>query len=250
MWYNLAQMNSQKQWGFTIIELILFLGITGMLFAGLMVGVNTSINTQRYKESAMSYKTLIEAQYSHVEHPRNSRDSNWNCDAVQGVTPDVAVGTPRGTSQCVLLGRYIEVKDNGSKIETGDVIGVDPGASTAGITSDLDILQAYVPRKSPINVELEDVGWQSRVETIDDSSSNASFLILRSPLSGIIRTFGSTTALPDQLISVVTPSAASSTIKNCIIPAGFISIPTSSVMVNASVGSANGVVLNGDDSEC
>jgi type II secretory pathway pseudopilin PulG len=243
-------MNSQKQWGFTIIELILFLGITGMLFAGLMVGVNTSINTQRYKESAMGMKALFEEQYSNVEYPRNSRDGNWNCDAATGIVPNPSDGTPRGTSKCVLLGRYIEMVDNGAKIETGDVVGIEPAASLDGTSSDLEALTAYAPRKSPINVTTSDVGWDSRAETVSDNPSSASFLILRSPLSGIIRTFGGNAQLPELLSSSITDTTASSALKSCIIPAGYVSVPTYSLTVNAAVGSANGLVLNGDDSEC
>lgn len=242
-------MNSQKQWGFTIIELILFLGITGALFAGLMVGVNTNINTQRYKESAVSYKTLLEEQYSRVEYPRNSRDKNWTCDGELGVVPNATSGTPAGTSKCVLLGRYVEVKDNGKKVETGDVVGVDPGSSTTSLTGDLDTLRAYEPRVSPIEIETSDISWQSHLETTEGGVSNASFLILRSPLSGLVRTFGSAESLPGQLSVMLTDTAAASVIKSCVIPSGIVGVPKHSVTVNAAVGGANGIILDQDDEQ-
>lgn len=243
-------MNSQKQWGFTIIELILFLGITGALFAGLMVGVNTNINTQRYKESAVSYKTLLEQQYSAVEYPSNSRDGNWSCDGATGVTPNPTAGLPRGTSDCVLLGRYVEIKDNGSKTETGDVVGIDPGESADSLTGDLAVLRAYTPRLSPINVEERSLAWQSRLDVSGEGTSAASFLILRSPQSGIIRTFGMNETLPSQIVNVLTDTNAASVIKNCVVPSGFVAVPTHSVTVNAAIGSANGITLNGNDETC
>lgn len=243
-------MSNQKQWGFTIIELILFLGITGALFAGLMVGVNTSINTQRYKQSAASFKSALEEQYAEVTYPRNARDSSWACSAEAGIVSDPSNGTTRGTSQCVLLGRFIEVEKDGTTIKTGDVVGIDPGVGTETVSSDIDILKAYTPRVSPINVSETEVGWQSHLEYPENGVSKASYLILRSPLSGIIRTFGSADPLPDQLTNMLTTSHATAVIKNCVVPAGYISIPVQSVTVNAAVGSANGVVLEGNDSEC
>lgn len=42
-------MITSKERGFTVIELMLFLGVTGALFAALMFGVNASVNQQRYQ---------------------------------------------------------------------------------------------------------------------------------------------------------------------------------------------------------
>ena len=250
MWYNLAQMSSQKQWGFTLIELILFLGITGALFAGLMVGVNTNINTQRYKESAVSYKTLLEQQFSEVEHPRNTRDGNWTCDAALGVVPNPTAGVPRGTSNCVLLGRYLQVKENGAQTEVGDVVGIDPGESAASLTGDLSVLRAYAPRLSPIDVESDELAWLSHLESVEHNPSVASFLILRSPLSGSIRIFGMNEPLPDQLLNVLNETTAAAVIKNCVVPSGVVAMPVQSVTVNAPIGSANGIILDGNDEAC
>lgn len=256
-------MSNQRQWGFTIIELILFLGITGALFAGLMVGVNTSINTQRYKESATSYKTLMESQYSEVEYPRNERDNTWTCTADAGVVQDPASGQARGSSGCVLLGRYVEITDNGGFVKTGDVIGITPpgtdidgdsgdGDATAiREMSDLDALIAYTPHRSPIGVRKEAIAWDSRLESSTEKvASKASFLILRSPLSGIIRTFGMEDELPDQLKTAITEDNARSSVKLCVEPAGYVSMPVQSVTINAAIGSANGVVLDGNDELC
>lgn len=243
-------MNSQKQWGFTIIELILFLGITGLLFAGLMVGVNTNIATQRYKESAVGYKAVFEKQYSLVEHPQNSRNGNWNCDMAAVITQSPAGGIPRGTSRCVLLGRYIELKNGGTQVEVGDAVGVDPGLRSDGVMSDLDEIKAYQPRKSPIDVETIAVGWGSQLKTDDNKESTASYLILRSPLSGSIRTFGSKEPLSEQLTSAVTQESSLSVIKNCIIPSGYVSVPVYSVTVSAVAGGVNSVALDGNDETC
>lgn len=242
-------MGSMKQQGFTIIELILFLGITGALFAALMLGVNTSIYQQRYRDSVIAYKTLLERQYAEVTYPRNERDNNWTCNSESGVQQQSNGGQARGTSHCVLLGRYIQIKDNGAQIETGNVVGFQPADSTL-LNGDIATLSAYAPQLSPIGRQDHEVEWQSVLETIEKRPSAASFLVLRSPLSGLIRTFAWNEPLPANLSSMLTETAATAKIKNCVVQAGNIGMPIQSVTVNASIGSANGIAIQGSDQEC
>ncbi|OGL22672.1 hypothetical protein A2707_05165 [Candidatus Saccharibacteria bacterium RIFCSPHIGHO2_01_FULL_45_15] len=242
-------MTSQKQWGFTIIELMLFLGITGALFAGLLVGVNTNINQQRYKESVVSYQGLLEQQYSRVYNPQNSRQGNETCTAEGGVESVTDSGQARGTSGCVLLGRYVQIKNDGMKIETGDVIGVEPAAASNGI-SDVDAIAAYAPRKSPINIQEYDVEWQSSLYSASQATSSASFLIIRSPVSGLVRAFGQDEPLPTVLSDMITVGAAGSSIKACVRNAASIGLPTQSVTVNAKIASPSGIQVNGGDTTC
>lgn len=49
-----------KQKGFTIIEVILFVAISGLLTSMLMVGVSMSINRQQYRDSVQSYAGFCE----------------------------------------------------------------------------------------------------------------------------------------------------------------------------------------------
>ena len=242
-------MGSYKQKGFTIIELVLFLGITGALFAALMIGVNTNIYQQRYKDSVIAYKTLLEQQYADVAYPRNERNDKWTCNNETGVQPEPNGGEARGTSNCVLLGRYIQVKSNGTQAEVGSVIGIQP-ADTSGLTGDLAVLAAYSPRRSPIDKTDYSLAWDAALQTIDHQSSSASFLILRSPASGLVRTFALEEPLPSSLRDALTDARATAKVKNCVVPNGNVGLPTQSITVNANIGSANGIVLNGNDEQC
>lgn len=242
-------MGDQKQQGFTIIELILFLGITGALFAALMLGVNTNIYQQRYKDSVIAYKTLLEQQYSEVTYPRNERDDKWTCSSETGVQQEPNGGEARGTSNCVLLGRYVQIKNNGTEAEVGSVVGIQPIDTTA-LTGDVATLIAYSPRKSPISRQDRTIDWESVLKTTENQPSTASFLILRSPLSGLVRTFALSEPLPSNLRDALSETTATAKIKNCVVANGTVGLPTQSVTVNASVGSANGIVLKGSDEEC
>lgn len=246
-------MNNQKQWGFTIIELMLFLGITGALFAALMIGVNVNINQQHYRESVASYKTLLESQYSEVMNPRSYRkeNDNWTCSAANGIENATDPQT-LGTSDCVILGRYVQIEDGGTRIETGDVVGVE-SAGSASAVGDLAALQSYSPRRSQVNVSKHEVEWQSMLRTYDTGATATSYMILRAPTSGLMRVFGNNGALPSDLTSMITNEAATSKIEMCVIGDGNIGLPTQSVTVNASIAGPNGVsvkTIDKGDSQC
>ena len=59
-------MAREREGGFTVIELMLFLGITGALFAALMVGVSSNIIQQQYKDTVSTYANFLQNQYSEV----------------------------------------------------------------------------------------------------------------------------------------------------------------------------------------
>ena len=131
--------------GFTIIEISLFLGLSGLLAVGLMAGWSNSINRQRYNDTVSTFKSSIQQVFSDVENTQNSRTASYNCAASGG---NVAVsannaGAQRGQSNCVLLGKLISFGSapaSGTTLNTPvffnnysvrDVIGLDIDASKA-----------------------------------------------------------------------------------------------------------------------
>ena len=47
--------------GFTIIEVMLFLAITGLLAVGVLATVGNSINVQRYRDAVVTLQTEVQA---------------------------------------------------------------------------------------------------------------------------------------------------------------------------------------------
>lgn len=226
--------------GFTIIELMMFVAISGALFASLMIGVNTNITQQRYRGSVVSYGSLLQSQYSEVLNPRNDRTGELKCAS------DTA--SPRGASGCVILGRAIWLTGNGTEYRTASVIGTDlPFQNFSG---DLDALVKYKPVLSDsLGVSSGTFDWDINLVTTQKQPSMASFLILRSPTSGLIKVFASDSPLPRDLSNAITESTATVPVKNCVRGQTGL-LPIASVEINPQVAGPNGVVLKENDSVC
>lgn len=196
-------MGNHVQKGFTVIEVMLFLAVTGLLAVGILVGSGVTIGQQRYRDSVNSVKSYIQQQYSEVTNVVNDRDKGWDCDTNAAVT-ETPSGQPRGTSDCVILGRLVTVDGNGTKLSTSNVIAYrTPGADTAA--SDIDEIKLYHLSSSSIDSETEEVSWGAQI--VKQKTTNPqpfSILIVKSPLSGSVITFTSegATSNPESLVSV------------------------------------------------
>lgn len=196
--------------GFTIIETMMFLAITGLLAVGILAGTGAAIAQQRYKDSVNSLQSFVQDQFSKVTNVTNSRDGNWSCSA--GVVAKDG-DEPRGTGECVILGRLISIDETGQQLTASDVVAQRlEGAKTK--TSDIDELtDNYTIATSPIDIETEDVAWGATVVKPGAGSADpqpTNILIVRSPLSGRILTFVSASTLnsPSALIAAGLTSTA------------------------------------------
>lgn len=184
-------MGSKTQNGFTIIETMLFLAVTGMLATAILVGSGIAIGQQRYRDSVNSLKSHIQQQYSEVTNVVNSRDRNWTCDTNGNVVAaNIGNGESRGTSTCVVLGRFIVVDASGTKITASDVIGYKSPAATTATSDILELTTNYRLTASPIDQEEVEVSWGAQIVRPNSvTPMPLSMLILRSPLSGTVMTF-------------------------------------------------------------
>lgn len=241
-------MAMTNQRGFTIIEVLLFLSISGLMFVALMSGVSTNINQQRYRDSVSSLTGLFQQQYSEVSNTRNDRDDQWRCsDSI--VERNLTSGEPRGTSQCVILGRYIRSIDNGNRVETGNVVGTEPAAGTL-LLSDSVALTAYQPRLSTFEQIATAPEWGATLRDPDDRAASFTILILRSPLSGLVRVFAAASAAPSPVADMITEEAAHRTLVTCVVGDGWALGPTQAVVVTAATAGPNAVSIKGEASEC
>lgn len=183
-------MATQKRKGFTIVELMLFLAITGALTVGILVGSSVAIGQQRYRDSVNSFKGLIQEQYSQISNVINGEQENLQCvQSEEGLDfPDDTLQA-RGTSDCLVIGRFILINDD--TVSTYNILGKPldelDGGSNSGAT-DAEILGGYsVALQSPEDYK---ISWSARiVEPKTETASLTSIAIVRSPISGSILTY-------------------------------------------------------------
>ncbi len=219
--------------GFTIIETMLVLAVTGALITTLLIGVGSSINAQRYRDSVVSLQSILQKQYSEVANVNNT---------ASGVCKP---GVPRGQSECVIIGRYITSNDD-QKL-TIKTVYLDKMPSTIAGQSDTDILKSGsgVTFASFSTFETYEVEWGVLLEP-----KKFSILIVRSPSSGVIRTFINDSVLVTNIQSLITAYNLAVGVKICVQPNGLSGGTPSAVIVNAGATNASGVETKGDDSGC
>lgn len=185
-------MGAKTQTGFTIIEVMLFLAVTGALTVGLLAGSGVAIGQQRYRDSVSSLQSYIQQQYNKVINVTNDRDKSWTCDSNGTVTQvdTPSAGEARGTTDCVMLGRLMTVDETGMNLKSSVVVGYrSPGAVTQ--TNDIaEITTNYKFGTAPIDQDDSSVNWGAQiVKPKTATPMPLSILVIRSPLSGAMMTF-------------------------------------------------------------
>ena len=70
--------------GFTLIEVMLVLGLTGLLIVGMLGGTFTAIAHQRYNDSVRSFAEYLRTVYGEVLSPESLGAGNSMSEAVFG----------------------------------------------------------------------------------------------------------------------------------------------------------------------
>jgi type II secretory pathway pseudopilin PulG len=186
-------MGIRRQAGFTIIEVMLFLAVTGALTVAILVGSGVSINQQRYRDSVNTLKSVIQDQYSEASNVTNSRSGNSACTNAVVVQPPASVPTPqpRGTSDCVLMGRLFTIGNNGIDLTASNIVGYRTSSTAPTEATDfLELTKNYKMAVSPIDADQSQVEWGAKiVKPKTTTVEPLSIMIIHSPLSGSILTF-------------------------------------------------------------
>lgn len=83
--------------GFTIIEVMLFLGITTLLLMMVLFGTGAMARENRFSDSINSFQAYVQKQYEDVLSGVNPRGSGQGCDAT----------SLAGGDTCILLGKVM-----------------------------------------------------------------------------------------------------------------------------------------------
>lgn len=225
--------------GFTIVETMLFLGISGLLAVGVLVGTGSSINMQRYRDSVTSLQSFLQQQYSEVANVSNDVMEN-TCGG----------GIHRGQSDCVILGKYITTFA-GNTFDVKNVLGT---TCPTIASDDLAALQNCTITISAVNLKKYDLEWNSSAKKPSGDNLALSILVLRSPTSGIIRTFissNNTTVISDPNAgNILVAASLAQSAKLCVDSNGLFTGAKMAVLINANATSANDIETLGDNSGC
>jgi len=238
-------MKPKKEVGFTIIETMLFLGITGLMVLGILAGTGVSINIQRYRDSVSSLQAILQQQFSDVMNASNGSDGNLACYGDGSIKA-------RGQSDCVLLGRFITTSNDSKTLLIKNVIGFI-NDDLAEASNDMDALKQYNIKISPISSDSYNIPWDAAI--VSPGSNNPmsfSMLIIHSPLSGVIRSFVSNnSSISDSdIASLVNKTALTQTAKLCVSSNSLFTGVKSAVVVTANATSSSNIETQGDISGC
>lgn len=251
--------------GFTVIETMLFLAISGALTVAILAGAGFAVNQQRYRESVDSTTEMLKSQYAdvfNVQNPERSA-SALHCNTSTAKVTDAAgagAGDPRGWSDCVIVGKYIETTD-GKSLEVSTVLATENDSRTASgefkhdSSNDLTALEGYNIDSLPTSSSSFTPKWEASLSSKADAGSESDSLgimIIRVPSSGTIKTFVSTdvgAVHSDGMKAIISQSNIKDQII-CVDSNGIFSGPRRGIKIVADATSADGVVAVGDNAGC
>lgn len=171
--------------GFTLIEVALFLAITGALFVGIALGVQNSMFQQRYNDSVQSFAEFLRSTYSQVSNVQNSNASNGRSDqAIYGRlivfgeerTLDDEPNSDNAIYSYAVIGDADATFPSGNALDALRALGLTVFDSAGQLAGNYE---EYKPR------------WTASIQPTDSDTTNfvGAILIARHPRSGTIFTF-------------------------------------------------------------
>jgi type II secretory pathway pseudopilin PulG len=252
-------MKSCVKSGFTIIETMLVLSVTGLLSIGILVGSSSFISQQRYSDAVRTVESNIQDQYGSSHNVQNERSDATGCNPITGQVEDgaggAAVTTPtgRGSSECVVLGKSIEISSSGTEITTASVIGRQtlPLPPTPP-TDDIAALSGYALSRSSLDLQETTLPWSIKI--VDGASETAkpgTILILRSPRTGYTLTFISSSpiagnTIPSSMITLANQKKET----YCLSPNGLTSGQRSAIVIEKGASGPSAVTKVSNGSGC
>ena len=181
-----------------------------MLATAILAGSSIAISQQRYRDAGTTLQAFLQNQYTNTSNVENDRDAQHICNDNATITQQ-AGGTIAGASDCVIMGKLIQIDDQGKLLVVSNIIGREKVSGV--VTSDMEAINQYALAWTTVGQEQKQVDWGASLTypasqgggTID----SASLLIIRSPFSGVMRTFSPDESTLNQAQQTISPSAVS-----------------------------------------
>lgn len=169
--------------GFTIIEISMFLAVSGLLILVVLLGTGNSIRSTRFSDSSQSARAYLQKQYDNILNGVNQRLGNEECNAS---IVDTSSAQAPGASNCLLMGRLISTSFNSSIINTYDIVGTEPANPNYNL-SDTDLIKTFQPTiVRTVNSDAYQISWGAQLsgsKRLSDSKFVDQLAFIRSPRS-------------------------------------------------------------------
>ena len=225
MYNKSMNMKKGRVRGFTIIEVMLFLALTGLMLVGALVGLGTNLARQRYKDSVQDVVMMIRNQYDYVTRVQiDKRDNSDMCEIVAGSSAsfvDSSNNSGRGRSLCDVYGVALifglsegDGPAASSILQSTSILGIDINTFEDAVRADNSVADPsdYIASMSdqkllkslmlnniierahrcePVSVLSRKIlNWGSKVEdVVKGRPKKGIVLIIRSPRDGTVHTF-------------------------------------------------------------
>ncbi len=182
-----ASANDESKQGFTIIEVMLVLAITGLMLVGVIAGTYSSIASQRYNDSVRSFSEFLRQIFAEVINPQSLGEGNSDKEAIYG--------------KVAVFG--LDDENDNDVIYTATLVGgVHPPRNETDFVKELgnESVKAHLfcektvdGRDFPSTVDSYIPMWEAKIETPNESNTSnipmkGTLIIARSPASGAIHT--------------------------------------------------------------
>jgi len=246
-------MAGSRQAGFTIVEISLFMAISGLLFLIALVGTSNTIRTVRFTDSGRSLEAFAQKQYDDIINGLNNRGDQISCTngTIDAGTPSVV-----GTSSCLLMGKLLVFTQGSPTVTIYNVVGTEPSGVNYSQADDV-LITAFQPQAiTTTAVTSYTVPWLAPFtgfNRLSDNTATNGLLLIRSPKSArvVSYTFKVLAAVPNDLTSVVSTSTNRAQTTNfCIKSADLQGAPAKLVISGGASQSAASIVFDSTDGEC
>lgn len=227
--------------GFTLIEVMLFLAISGLMLSGLLIAISGTINRQRYQDAVYSFQDYMQGQYNLVTNTINDRSTKYQCAPGSGIAPgDSYVGT----SDCTIVGRFVTTSD-GSSITSVPLYSMSTAYNTTGNEAALLTSMNLGVAPDDDMGEYHDnytMAWNTLLYADKNNkaaSRSFSMLLVRLPTTSVIHTYIVAKSIPTNKLSDIWTGTATTNL--CVDSNQLISTGSNGVKVTSQASNSSGI---------
>lgn len=152
--YNQFKM---KRDGFTIVEVMIFLAISGLMLTMAVIGSGNLARQARYSDSVNSFHSMMQRTYEEVANGVNARQSTEEDCVTGGGQPH-----PPGTDDCLLIGKVVSFDYNYGQIATIRYVTDSPNTTPSGTPQQQ--ISAALPRVQDSGSEAYELAWGASIQ--------------------------------------------------------------------------------------